>query len=172
MEQLLIITVNQIIIYHDVLKNKNNVQNTKLHLKLKIILIYDIIIMEIKNHTIHKGGSSLFNYLGFGPKEATMPTTITDIKAQEWHNKDLEIATIPDTVKNIGSNAFAHNRIKSIVLPDSVESIGILSFANNKITTLTLSNLLTIIPLGAFKDNKISNIVITNSVKKFIKMLF
>lgn len=117
----------------------------------------------------------------------SLPSTLTRIGANNFHNSGLTSITIPANVveigegsfygadytinfetgsklTTIGNNAFESTRFESINLPDSVTTIGEYAFAYSNITSIDLPSNLETIGKNAFNQAPLTSIEIPASV--------
>lgn len=115
------------------------------------------------------------NKLMEGCITTTIPSTVTEIAAYAFNDRQLTTFVVPDNVTVIGSSAFALCRqLTSITLPNSITEIKFNTFSSCKsLASIDIPNTVTSIGSAAFSYcDSLTSVVIPNSVTEILSSAF
>ena len=115
------------------------------------------------------------NKLMEGCITTTIPSTVTEIAAYAFNDRQLTTFVVPDNVTVIGSSAFALCRqLTSITLPNTITEIKFNTFSSCKsLASIDIPNTVTSIGSAAFSYcDSLTSVVIPNSVTEILSSAF
>lgn len=81
-------------------------------------------------------GGTLLAFASSGLSSYTLPSGITEIRAETFYNSSLKNILLPNTLRDLGCKAFEQASLSSVILPESLAYIGDEAFAFTNLVSI------------------------------------